>query len=177
MWAGIDALRRIFTGRRERTEALKQFPDGSRVEFGRGSFDGWCVFVTRPPAPRHAPRDVDYFAELKILYGRFPQLHEHFIEVFQRTSRIVDATVLERITELAALYPAEERVLVDVLLTTLYAAMLAEENRAHAPLGKRIKRLGVHQVLVEGMAVELAANYSRGRPWRELAEECARRGF
>ena len=104
-------------------------------------------------------------------------MHEQFIEVFQRTSQVVDATTLERITELAALYPAEVRSQVDLLLTTLYAAMNAEENREHAPLGKRIKRLGVHQVLVEGMAVELAANYSRGRPWRELAEECARRGF
>ena len=167
----------MFSGQRELTAALKEFPDGSRLEFGRGSFDDWCVFVTHPPGPRHAPRDVDYFAELKTLHGRFPQLHEHFIEVFQRTSRVVDAATLERITELAALYPSEVRVSVDVLLTTLHAAMIAEENRAHAPLGKRIKRLGVHQVLVEGMAEEEAANYCRGRPWRELAAECARRGF
>ena len=109
----------MFSGQRELTAALKEFPDGSRLEFGRGSFDDWCVFVTHPPGPRHAPRDVDYFAELKTLHGRFPQLHEHFIEVFQRTSRVVDAATLERITEHAALYPSEVRVSVDVLLTTL----------------------------------------------------------
>ena len=156
---------------------LKQFPDGSRVEFGFGSFDEWCVFVTRPPGPRHAPRDTDYFAELKTLHARFPRLYDDFVEVFQRTSRAVDTLTLARITELAACYPTEVRVPVDVLLTTLYAAMIAEENRAHAPLGKRIKRLGVHQVLMEDMPVEAAANFSRGKPWRELAAECERRGF
>lgn len=156
---------------------LKQFPDGSRVEFDFGSFDEWCVFVTRPPGPRQAPRDTDYFAELKILHGRFPRLQDDFVKVFERTGRAVDATVLEHITEIAALYPAAEQQQVDVLLTTLYAAMIAEENREHAPLGKRIKRLGVHQVLIEAMPVEMAANFSRGKPWRELAAECERRGF
>jgi hypothetical protein len=66
---------------------------------------------------------------------------------------------------------------VEVLLTTLYAAMIAEENRVNAPLGRRIKRLGVHQVLVEGMRVEDAARFSRGKPWRVLEELCVARGF
>jgi len=44
-------------------------------------------------------------------------------------------------------------------------------------LGKRLKRLGVHKILMEGMKVDIAANWSRGRPWREISEECERRGF
>ena len=174
----------MFAGRSQKeaspsgiTRLLKQFPDGGRVEFGFGSFDEWCVFVTRPPGPRQAPRDTDYFAELKILHTRFPRLHDDVVEVFQRTTRVVDAATLQRITEIAAQYPTAERLPVDVLLTTLYAAMIAEENREHAPLGKRIKRLGVHQVLMENVPVEMAANFSRGKPWRELAAECERRGF
>ena len=184
LWAAIDRLRNVFAGRSPKeaspsgsTRLLKQFSDGSRVEFGFGSFDEWCVFVTRPPAPRQAPRDTDYFAELKILHTRFPRLHCDFVQVFERTGRAVDATALEHITELAAHYPAAERLQIDLLLTTLYAAMIAEESRAHAPLGKRIKRLGVHQVLVENVPVAVAANFSRGKPWRELAAECERRGF
>jgi hypothetical protein len=40
--------------------------------------------------------------------------------------------------------------------------MVAEENYPGTKLGKRLKRLGVHQILIEGMKVETAANWSRG---------------
>ena len=55
--------------------------------------------------------------------------------------------------------------------------MFAEENKAQAKLKKRIKRLGAHQVLIEGRPPEVAAEFSKGRPWQELDEECRRRGF
>ena len=156
---------------------VKVFSDGSRVEFDSGQFDQWCVYVTRPAQPRHAPRDTQYFAELQRLHAQFPRLHADFIAVFDRTTGQVEAALLARISEMAAAYPASLRADVAVLLTTLYAAMIAEENRAHAPLGKRIKRLGVHQVLVEGMPVDEAANFSRGLPWRRLEQLCRARGF
>ena len=156
---------------------VQDFPDGSRVEFDSGQFDQWCVYVTRPAQPRHAPRDVQYFAELQRLHAQCPHLHADFIEVFERTTGHVEAVVLARISELAASYSDSQGTDVAVLLTTLYAAMIAEENRAHAPLGKRINRLGIHQVLIEGMPVDEAANFSRGQPWRELEKLCRARGF
>ena len=55
--------------------------------------------------------------------------------------------------------------------------MVAEENYHGTKLGKRLKRLGIHQILIEGMEVHVAAHWSRGKPWREIAEECERRGF
>ncbi len=156
---------------------MKRCADGSVVEFGRGRFDDWCVYVRRPGGERRAPRDVDYFSELKQLHAQHPGLHDDFITVFMATGKAIDPVVSERISELAGSYPAPLRTDLEVLLATLYAAMIAEENRAHAPLGKRIKRLGVHQVLVEGMPVEEAANFSRGKPWRELEQICVARGF
>jgi hypothetical protein len=185
LWTGIDWLVARLRGEKSRgveppsstPRCIKNFADGSRIEFDAGKFDGWCVYVTRAGRERHAPRDSDYFAELKQLHGRFPGAHDDFVEIFSRTTKELDATVLARITELGMQYPAELRVDVDVLLTTFYAAMLAEENREHAPLGKRIKRLGVHQVLIEGMPIEEAVNFSRGQPWRELEKHCIERGF
>ena len=190
LWAALDRLRRSLFHPTRRPEgeppnrlaspsvrAVQEFPDGSRVEFDAGQFDSWCVYVTRPAQPRHAPRDAQYFAELKRLHAQFPRVLADFIEVFDRTTRRVEAGVLARISELVAQYPQNVRADVAVLLTVLYAAMIAEENRAHAPLGKRIKRLGVHQVLVEGRPADEAANFSRRRPWRELDRLCRERGF
>lgn len=135
------------------------------------------MYVTRSSQPRTAPLDAEYFSTLRELHVRFPGLYDDFIEVFNRTTADVDAALLAHISEIASQYPPSVRTDIDVLVTTLWAAMIAEENRAHAPLGKRIKRLGVHQVLVEGMPVKEATVFSRGKPWRELEKLCEARGF
>ena len=59
----------------------------------------------------------------------------------------------------------------------LYLCMVAEQNYPNTKLGKRLKRLGIYQLLFEGMTVEEAANWSRGKPWRDIAHECEKRGF
>lgn len=185
MWTGIDWLLGVFRGNSSRATIpalssarhIKKCRDGSTVEFDFGKFDSWCVYVTRPGRERHAPRDSQYFADLKQLHAQHARVHDDFIEVFGRTTKDIDAALLVRISEIASPYPRELRAEVEVLLTVLYAAMVAEENRAHAPLGKRVKRLGVHQVLVEGMPAEDAARFSRGKPWRVLQELCVARGF
>ena len=185
MWTGIDWLRQCFCGNSARASTsvslsarrVRQCADGSTIEFDFGTFDSWCVYVTRPGRERQAPRDAQYFADLKQLHGQHPRILDDFIEVFTRTTKEIDAALLARISEIASQYPPDVRPDVEVLLTTLYAAMIAEENRVNAPLGRRIKRLGVHQVLVEGMRVEDAARFSRGKPWRVLEELCVARGF
>jgi len=44
-------------------------------------------------------------------------------------------------------------------------------------LGKRIKRLGMYQTLVDNMEPATAANFSRGMRWQEIDEQCKKRGF
>lgn len=156
---------------------VRHCADGSFVEFDRGRFDAWCVYVTRPGGGRQAPRDVDYFTSLQQLHARHPRLLDDFVTVFAAAGGGVDPAVNRSISEMASAYPLGVRFEVEVLLATLYAAMIAEENREHAPLGKRIKRLGVHQVLVEGMSAGEAASFSRGKPWRDLEALCVVRGF
>ena len=56
-------------------------------------------------------------------------------------------------------------------------AMIAEENKANTKLGKKIKRLGVHQILIENITPNISANYSKGMKWREIEKECKERGF
>ncbi|MDY0143845.1 MAG: hypothetical protein RBR97_18320 [Bacteroidales bacterium] len=46
--------------------------------------------------------------------------------------------------------------------------MVAEENKEFAILKKRVKRLGMHQLLIEREKPDYAASYSKGKKWREL---------
>ena len=46
---------------------IKNVRNRNVIEFDQGSFDSWCVYLTRPGQPRYAPRDTEYFANLKQL--------------------------------------------------------------------------------------------------------------
>ena len=87
--------------------------------------------------------------------------------------------VLDLITRLSAAYGSSpgDDVRADRLFTTLYLTMIAEENKARAVLGKRIKRLGVHLVLMEGRTPEEAAAFPTGKKAAELSALCQSYGF
>lgn len=157
---------------------IKLLADGSVLEFGPGQFDDWCVFLTRPGQMAFAPSDRDYFADLRALATRQGnyKVYDDFVQVFDRTGPVTSEAVLQLIAALSATY-RRDAAEAERVLCILYAGMVAEENKAQAKLKKRIKRLGVHQVVIEGLPPEVAADFSRGRPWRELDEECKRRGF
>ena len=55
--------------------------------------------------------------------------------------------------------------------------MVAEENKQFTKLGRRVKRLGMHQVLRDRIPPAQAADFSRGRTWQEIDAECRERGF
>ena len=157
---------------------IKLFPNNSRLEFDQGRFDQWCVYFVRPSGERSIPRDIDYFAKFQALgaiYGG-ERIYKDFVQVYQRTQDVLDDSVVRFITELCQPY-RQDALQLDILQTTVYAGMIAEENKAGAILKKRIKRLGMHQVLLENMPPELAANYSRGRTVSEIVPDCVRRGF
>jgi len=157
---------------------IKRFSDDSLLEFDRGNFDDWCIFLTRPAHPRFAPKDWQYFTRLQQLtavYGK-EKVYADFVIVFDGTNKILNAELLDRITAFSSDY-AQDALRADIVFTLLYAGMLAEENKTFAPLGKRIKHLGVYQVVREGMRPREAATFSVGRPWRELADLCHERGF
>jgi hypothetical protein len=159
-------------------EAIKTFSDGSVLEYDRGKFDEWCVYLTGPDVPRHPPRDMDYFAQLKEfsrLYG-LEKVYRDYERVYKLTRREVELSALEEISRIAATYGGDATT-VDILLTVLYLAMIAEERKEHTRLGKRIKRLGIHRLLLEDADVHTAANFMRGMGWREIDRLCQERGF
>jgi len=157
---------------------IKRISDGSVVEFDSGKFDNWCVYLTRPNKNRYAPTDIEYFTFLNNLGNshNHESIYNHFVEYYNNTNRHIDQNVLNQITEISSNY-GEKSVEVDVWLTVIYGGMVAEENKEFAILKKRIKRLGMHQVLIERQSPHYAANFSRGKKWRELDALMRERGF
>jgi DNA adenine methylase len=115
---------------------IRRFPDGSRLEYDQGAFDEWCVYLTRPHVPRHAPRDLDYFARLQKLAARHTaaKIYGDFIAIYEQTGKEIEPRTLQLIAQTAQTYGAD-RPEMEILFAIVYAGMVAEENKAHAPLG------------------------------------------
>lgn len=47
------------------------FSDGSKLEYDKGAFDDWCVYLTRPSISKYAPKDFQYFHQE---YSRISQI-------------------------------------------------------------------------------------------------------
>ena len=143
---------------------------GSRLLMGRGKFDDYCVYVERHDGTYFAPTDEWYFdrmsrwADKEGAYGRF-------CKVYEMTTDQIDKNVWNTIDAIAI--SAEEA----LILGILYLGMYAEEKKAGAILKKRIKRLGVHQVLLDGYPAKTAANFSRKQKVEYLTLQCHERGF
>ena len=99
-----------------------------------------------------------------------------FVDVYNMTGKEIDDDCLDKITEITKEY-GKESIRMDVVMTILYMAMIAEERKENSILGKRIKRLGLHSLLFDDMTVRESANFMRGKKWRELDKMCRERGF
>lgn len=157
---------------------IKIINNGIVVEFDKGKFDDWCVYLTQPDERRYAPRDTEYFQSLLDLghTHSHQRIYNHFVEVYDLTDKNLRPDVLERITEIANHYESDAEI-IDIWFTVMYAGMVAEENKVFTKLGKRIKRLGVHQTLIDRLDPRIAANFSRGKKWRELDAIMREKGF
>lgn len=157
---------------------IKNIKGRNLIEFDQGTFDLWCVYLTRGNNPRFAPKDIEYFSilhDLGKIYGE-NRIYTDFVEFYNLTNRSLDNRVLSLISSISEKYNhhAEE---FDVWFTILYAGMVAEENKANTKLKKRIKRLGMHQIFIEGVTPLVAANFSKGKEWGELDKLMLLRGF
>lgn len=157
---------------------IKNICNRTLIEFDKGAFDEWCIYLTRPNHKRYAPKDAEYFSWLQQkshIYGA-ARIYNDFLKIYERTSKQMDTEVLAFISSIASGYGADAEE-ADVWFTVIYAGMVAEENKEKARLKKRIKRLGMHQLLLEGKEVAYAAHFSRGKSWNELDAYMKERGF
>ena len=159
-------------------QLIKSFSDGSFLEYDHGSFDDWCVYLTKSSGSRRPPRDVDYFSQLKQLASKYgaDQVYNDYVRVYNLTGKQVEEPSLIAISQIAASY-GDDALEVDVIFSILYMAMIAEEQKKFTRLGKRIKRLGIYKLLIENCSVSESANFMRGMGWRDIAALCEARGF
>ena len=151
-----DVSEKIVAGRTMKVKL--QRPNERRlVVEGYDSCNKCRLFMVTPP------RDVDYFSTLLEFSNRFgvEKVYNDFVEVFNRTASEPDPGVFKYIEQLAEAYEGDALQAYKTY-SILYVAMIAEECRAGTKLGRRVKRLGVHQILFDGFDVVNAANFSKG---------------
>lgn len=161
---------------RQQAQHIATLFDGTKLIFAQGKFDMWCIYHVSGER-KHAIKDEEVFSLLE-KYATSPtrfQLYHDFVNIFHDVTHVTNNGVLARIKELSLAYANAREI--EFVLMFLYAGMVAEENKKFAKLKKYIKRLGVHQVLIERQRAQVAANYSKGKKWPELQQECDARGF
>jgi len=149
---------------------LKQLQNNRSVIFDSGKFDDWCVYVVESCGFKKAHLDETYFSNLYQISQKYPndKVYNDFVKIYERTTRNIDHGVLTLIDDIAATYNHEDKIIVEQWFTVIYAGMIAEENKENAVLKKRVKRLGLHQVLMLNMPARESAKFSNGKKWRDL---------
>lgn len=149
---------------------IKRLKNNRSVIFDTGRFDDWCVYVVESNGSLKAPFDETYFSDLYNISHRYTQnkVYNDFVAIYERTTNSIELSVLKLIDKIVSTYNVEDRILVEQWFTVIYAGMIAEENKEFAILKKRVKRLGMHQVLILNMPAKDAAKFSYGRKWKEL---------
>lgn len=158
---------------------LKSFTDGSFIYYGKGIFDNYCVFLKKN-SKKTAPRDIDYFKDLKELSLKYhvKKLYNDFVKIYDKTTSELEEKILKDfIDEIASSYEGEDVLLINKTFSIIYLGMIAEENKKNTRLGKKIKRLGVYCLLIEKFSVDKAANFMRGKKAEEILQLCKERGF
>lgn len=157
---------------------IRKFKDGSVLEYDRGVFDDWCVYLKRPNVMRYAPKDYQYFERLMEYGSEYGnnQVYNDIVKIYNATTNSIENSVFDLIDNLSEKY-GEKAIDIAIDFSIIYMGMVAEENKVYTKLGKRVKRLGIHQVLIDELHYNTAANFSRGKKWRELDSECKKRGF
>jgi hypothetical protein len=150
----------------------------TKIEFDKGSFDSWCVFLTTPEKARYAPKDTEYFTFLKEMASKYgvKKVYSDFKKIYHKTTSALKPEIFEIISGISKTYP-DNLLEMEIWLTIIYAGMVAEENKENAILKKRVKRLGIHQLLIDGFTPEEAAVYSKGKTWKELDITMWEKGF
>lgn len=149
---------------------IKHLMNNRQIIFDRGKFDDWCVYIVESNGQKRAPYDYEYFSDLKEISKSYPsnKVYNDFTYIYHLTNKKIEQKVIELIDAIVLTYEKKDQILVEQWFTVIYAGMIAEENKERAILKKRIKRLGMHQTLMLDYHPKIAANFSRGKKWRDL---------
>ena len=148
---------------------IAQINPTTKIIYDKGRFDDWCVYLMEK-GKRTAPRDIDCFIQIQKLSKKYSnaQLYKLFLIIYRHTYSSIDLKVIEIIKNIAGSFQAEDEIVIQKWFTIMYASMIAENQKENTKLGKRIKHLGIYQLLIENLSPENAANFSKGKSRKEL---------
>lgn len=156
---------------------LKTFTDGEYIFFDEGNFDNYCVYISYK-GKKVPPKDEDYFTAISLLENKYKKMvYNDFVDIYNRTEKELDLNILNNVIDNLSKKYEDIALRMNKIFSILYLGMIAEENKAYTVLGKKIKRLGMHMLLIENTSPEKAANYSRGKSAKDLMELCSKYGF
>lgn len=149
--------------------------DGTRIWFDKGNFDDWCVFVKEKNEIK-CYTDKDYFNVIKSLskiYG-VEMVYDDFKTIYFSVNKQFDINKMVTECESIAKHYAEKTLKWWIVL---YMTMVAEENKKNKILGKRIKHLGIYNILFDKYEIDYVTSYMNGMKWYELNKLMNERGI
>lgn len=150
--------------------------NGYVIYYNYGEFDQYCVHVLKPKKKSAwRPLDKEYFNWLKNMGKRYGNdyVYEDFLKVYEIISKTTTMYEIENIVK-----EVKKNYFQGELWWTIFAlTMKAEECKEYTKLGKRIKHLGVYNILKENMKVSEVVSYMKGKKWYELDEMMRERGI
>lgn len=158
---------------------IREFEDGTIIEQGRGSFDDYCVYLTRPEHNKYAPKDEEYFSFFieKAREYSPDKIYSDYVMIYDKTTSEIEDALFCDIEQICMTYNEKDQLDFLIWFSVIYLGMVAEERKTNAVLKKRIKRLGMYQILFENMTAMEAARFSYGKKVKELNPLCQERGF
>lgn len=146
------------------------------ISYTKGAFDKYCVIINGRGFQMYAPTDKEYFQWIKALahtYG-VTQVYNDFCEIYD----IVEQD-LYRDKAMSLIIDIDTHYNEDTVLwwIVFYMTMVAEENKEKAILGKRIKKLGVYNILIDEYKIDDVVQYMKGMRWQQLNELMMERGI
>ncbi len=146
----------------------------------QGRDDKHCVYVqTKGDSTAYIYTDAGYFDSINkiaVNENKADELWDDFFEIFNLIDGTIKDEVVDRIYEMAHKYENDNDFRLHYM--QLYYTMDAEWHKGDSyPLKHRVKALGMHQFLKEGMSPREAANFSWGKNADYLDKLMKERGF
>lgn len=159
-----------------------EIDDENSICFDKGKFDNFCVYFktynkNKILIEKKAVKDIVLLNNLILLKKDYKEKTYKLIEyIYKHTNKKINYKLIKIITNIIKNH-FDNSLRASKYFLFVYYAMVAEENKKGSKLGKRIKLLGVYQVLIEGMNPLEASNFSKGLKWITISNHCRKRGF
>lgn len=134
--------------------------DGGKtcIYFDEGVYDGYCVYINGRGHWQYAPTDDVYFEWIKGLAHRYgtQQVWGDFCCVYEIAGNEVCQKEILNLVSNIDMHYNEDTILWWIVF---YMTMIAENNKKGARLKKRIKRLGVYNILFDEYDINYVTTY------------------